>query len=301
MSTLRRMTPEGLEQLGTGRSATVYALSDQEALKVFLPTYPFALVREEYELTRKVQEAGIPCAAALEMVSVCQNLSDPPEKSVPGILYERVSPENIMAGVYGSLIAGKTEELNRLLDYYTAFGKKLHSITLPEGTLPDIRERYTENIRKMAGRKLNPEDAEALAAAIRAIPYAPTYLHGDFNFSNVPPPSDAPKLYDVGAAAQGDPVFDLDYLCGGDYMETISPGFIQRTYGMSLEQSDVLRDLVIEKACADLAPEEKLLFVKRTRLLGLAYLAALDFGMAEYPPELRAGFGILIHRVLASL
>ena len=63
MSQMRRIATAGLELLGSGRTASVYSLSEKEALKVFLPTYPSAKSEREYQTTRKIHEAGIPCAA----------------------------------------------------------------------------------------------------------------------------------------------------------------------------------------------------------------------------------------------
>ncbi|MCR5734553.1 MAG: phosphotransferase [Lachnospiraceae bacterium] len=288
-SELRQLSREGLKELGTGRSATVYALSDKEVLKVFLPSYSVDKIRDEYEITRKVSEAGIRCAKAIELVEV---------EGRPAVIYERISADNIGAAMFTAMREHDDKDLTELVDYYVSFMKKLHSIELPEGYFPDIRKRFADRARALSGIRFDEAHSKKIIDWLESEPVTCHYLHGDFNPTNVPVMGPDPVLFDVGDAALGDPVFEFAFMNCADLMEKIRKGMLEDLYGLTLEMVDTLREKVYERYYEGESEESMNDIRNRAHIAGNIYLLTMELGLTEYTDEIRQFFNAMIDQIL---
>ena len=278
MENMRNISTEGLPLLGTGRTASVYALSDKEVLKVYLPTYPDEKILSDWEITHKVQEAGIPCAGALERVQA---------GDLRGMIFERVSSKTLGDIIFEALRTHDRETLNKWTDYYIAQAKQLHAMTFPSGTFPDIKEQYLNKLKKAEGVLISEESSALLAAALRELPDSNHFLHGDLNPTNMLLPEENGLLIDVGDAAQGDPLFDFCYLLSIKYFfNRILPDLTMRTFAVPGEEADHFCEMVLRKYYADADEVQFHDIERRAGILGVLYGVTMDMGSGDHIPML---------------
>ena len=83
---LREVSVENLEKVGQGGTASVYRLDEDRIIKVFISNFPFFMVDEERELSRKLFLEGVPTAVPYEIVRCGDHL---------GVIYEMLNANSI--------------------------------------------------------------------------------------------------------------------------------------------------------------------------------------------------------------
>ncbi len=267
----KQMTAEGLEILGRGTTSTVYALDGERVLKVFIPERDRDKIDREWEITCRMASLGIPCAKALERVRV---------GGQEGIIFERAYSRPLGDVLFAALKADDREALDRWTDYYADFAHRLHRLTVPAGTLPDIRDTFRGRVERTAAKGyLDEAVADRLKAFIGSFPDTDHYLHGDLNPFNVPLPGADERLIDVGEASVGDPAFEFTFLTDGPALiERIHPGFMLARHGVSNEQILTMEELILKKYYAGCGAEELREIRKRADLLGAVFGASQEMG-----------------------
>ena len=79
---LREVSVDHLEKVGQGGTASVYRLDEDRIIKVFISNFPFFMVDEERELSRKLFLEGVPTAVPYEIVRCGDHL---------GVIYEMLN------------------------------------------------------------------------------------------------------------------------------------------------------------------------------------------------------------------
>lgn len=153
----------------------------------------------ELEFARKVFDAGIPTPKPGELVTDGEGRF--------GVLFERIKGKK-------SYSRATSEDFEHVELYGREFGelcKQLHTIHLPLGAFPDVKEKYKGFLQD------NPfftdEEKQKVAAFIDAIPDSDIANHGDLQFSNairVEADGEIKKVFiDLGDFAIGHPYTDL--------------------------------------------------------------------------------------------
>ncbi|MBE5915938.1 MAG: hypothetical protein E7273_03765 [Pseudobutyrivibrio ruminis] len=278
MDNLRKVSTDGLELIAKGRTASVYAYSETEVLKVYFSFFPEEDILLQWDNTLKVTEIGIPCAKALELVQVGDSI---------GVIYERIYGETL-SDLLTKAWLSDNKEIGRLLDFYVSFAKSLHEKEFPVGTFEDIKEHYQKKINKVTGVFISEENAKKLSTFIDDIPTSTHYLHGDLNQSNIILLSDrSVKMVDVGDAAQGDPLFDFCFLSGMVFLNRIIPSFSMKNCGLSDEESEELYRLTISRYYNEANEEELQSILKKGKLLGIVYGVTIGFGEGDFIPLIK--------------
>ena len=83
---LREVSVDHLEKVGQGGTASVYRLDEDRIIKVFISNFPFFMVDEERELSRKLFLEGVPTAVPYEIVRCGDHL---------GVIYEMLNANSI--------------------------------------------------------------------------------------------------------------------------------------------------------------------------------------------------------------
>ena len=248
LDAVRCLSVDGLTQLGKGTLGVVYALGDDRVVKVFQEGYDPAKIVEEYHNTKNAWEAKVPCPRVYELVRTGNCL---------GIIMERLEPETMLAPVKAAAAAGNFKELGFLLDEFVRRAKQIHGIRVGEGVLPDMKEHYRKVTEEALSGKLSQGRIVRIKEIIEEIPEGDTFVHGDLNFSNVIYGKDTEdfRLIDVGGAATGDPLLDINILPALYYL-----GKINKLVYEIFSMDDVLLYRVCEGVCRRyydaLAPEE---------------------------------------------
>ena len=261
---MRKLSAGDLKLIGEGRTADVYELSETEVLKVYHPFYQEELIYDDWNNTRRGMRAGIPCAGALEMVRVGDDRL--------GTIYERVSPTNISEEINKALREKDENEIHRWISYYADFAKKMHQLLVKKDELPTAKEICRSKIEELKGSVFPEELCVELQNFTDQIPDNDTFLHGDFNFTNVPMPGEGDKLIDIGWACIGDEIFDFLFLgTMTKLIGVINPNKMEESTGITIEQWCFLEEEILKQYFKELTEAQREYKKKQIDALGILY------------------------------
>lgn len=193
----KKMTVAGLELVGKGGRASVYALDDGKIVKVFHDELSEDIIKAELSRAGEIYSSGIPAAKPYEAVIADDRY---------GIVYERLEGKSL-----GEMIAAEPE---RIGEYGAKLGqllKQLHSTRPLSGALSSITVRIAEWADFLEEHFLEPEDMRSVRSIIDTIPERDTLLHCDFHPGNIMLRRNELVLIDLDDVCTGNPVFDLSF------------------------------------------------------------------------------------------
>lgn len=223
----RRMSLDGMRQIGAGAFGRVYRIDDERVVKIYDPkAYPPERIERERRVARQAFIHDIPSAIPFETVRVGEE---------NGIVYELIDARTI--GETVSSDPGACEDWARRM---AELAIKLHTTEFAEGQLPDARAIFHGWVDRAEASGLH---AEATIARLRefvdSIPDACTFVHGDFHPANVMVMPDGElMLIDMADASEGHPVIDL---AGAYHVMRVAakrPGGAMRLCGMPADLLD---------------------------------------------------------------
>lgn len=177
-------------RIGGGRTADVYALGTERAVKRFKDGTPLDTAEREATNTRIAVDAGLPVPTAYEVNSVGGN---------PTITFERVRGESML-----SRVQFRPWTLRKNARRLAQLHARIHAVR-PSG-LSSVRERLTRNIQQVS--ELEPEVRERALSKIEQLPQGRSLCHGDFHPENVLL-ADEPIIIDWLDAGRGHPAADV--------------------------------------------------------------------------------------------
>lgn len=244
---LREVSVEGLEQLGVGTTGIVYKLDDDKVIKVFKEGYTLERVQNEQEKTKMILLSGVPCAVPYDIVKVNDQYA---------LIFELVDAQMLSSDVKEANKNNDMEAAKKSIKLLCQYAKKIHSITLPEGSLPSIKKVYINFINELSGKYINKEDADYAFEIIDRIEDSNNYIHGDLNFTNVVKCEDEMMLIDVVDSALGNGIFDINIYVGLHYLGKINKSVYEKM-GLTEENSKLYMDEVFYTYYEDLDSETK--------------------------------------------
>ena len=244
---LREVSVEGLEQLGVGTTGIVYKLDEDKVIKVFKKGYTLKTVQNEQEKTKMVMLSGVPCAVPYDIVKVNDQYA---------LIFELVDAQMLSSDVKEANKNNDMEAAKKSIKLLCQYAKKIHSITLPEGSLPSIKKVYIDFINELSGKYINKEDADYAFEIIDRIEDSNNYIHGDLNFTNVVKCEDEMMLIDVVDSALGNGIFDINIYVGLHYLGKINKSVYEKM-GLTEENSKLYMDEVFYTYYEDLDSETK--------------------------------------------
>jgi tRNA A-37 threonylcarbamoyl transferase component Bud32 len=156
-----------MELIGQGRTAQVYAWSEDKILKLFYEFMPSEVVESEFNIVKTVNAAGIAAPKALEQVQIEKRL---------GIVYQRLHCQTmqdlIMTQPWAILKHG--QKLARI-------HHQIHQFR--SNDLPSQKQLLKRNI-EMAP-ELEPEKKEIINRYLDSLEHGDTICHGDLHPDNI--------------------------------------------------------------------------------------------------------------------
>jgi aminoglycoside phosphotransferase (APT) family kinase protein len=157
----------GLERIGEGREAEVFALGPDRALRLARAARLGPAIDHEYAALSAAAEAGAPVPAVHERVEVGGR---------PGLVVERLGSRNLLLEI-GSR-PWRVPSISRSLGVLHA---RLHSVAAPPD-LPSVHERLAERLES----PLVPRELRSRALGLlEGLPRGDRLCHGDFHPGNV--------------------------------------------------------------------------------------------------------------------
>ncbi len=190
----RVVSVEGCEVIGEGANGKVYRIDQDNVVKVYKNADALSEIQHEREVARLALILGVPTAISYDVVRV-------------GASYGSVF-ELLNARSFAKILAEEPERLDWCVQEYVDMLRKIHSIEVPEGKLPSIKEKALQKIGRMLD-VLPAALGEKLERMARAIPESDRMIHGDYHTKNIVLVGDEVLLIDMDTLSVGDPIFEL--------------------------------------------------------------------------------------------
>ena len=237
---MRRLSIEGLCQLGYGGTCTVFAIDDQTALKAFRGDIPIGNVRGEYDRACAAWQAGVPSARPFELVEV------EGDSYGAGIVFERLVGSTLAQEVESGVLP--VGECAHLLGELMA---KLHEAEVSPACFEDQRSVFAGYARALANPDidvLSTDEAERLASLYDALPPLARFIHGDFHAGNVMrTPSGELALIDMEGAGCGHPLLDWAGTWQAyDLIPSLDPSCCAKYVGVSAKKALAMLQPMLE-------------------------------------------------------
>lgn len=191
---LRELSTDGCEVLGSGGYGTVYRLDADTILKVYRPGISQEFIDGERSASKKAFLLGIPTAIPYDTVKVGEQF---------GVVYEMLEAKTV-----AQLITQDKNSLPALGALSANALKEFHQIQPEAGDFPKQKDKYRNWIANIS-KYLTQEETQKLLDFLDSIPERNTFLHGDYNSKNIMVKDGQVVLIDIGDASIGHPAFDL--------------------------------------------------------------------------------------------
>ena len=192
----RMISVEGCEVIGEGYNGRVYRIGQDSVVKVYkrADADTLAAIRHEREVARLALILGVPTAISYDVVRVGDSY---------GSVFELLDAHS-----FAAILAEEPERLDWCVAETVSLIKKVHSIEVPPGKLPPIKESALRSMHRI--REVLPDGlGDKLLRMAEAIPERGTMIHGDFHTKNIVLSNGEVLLIDMDTLSFGDPIFEL--------------------------------------------------------------------------------------------
>lgn len=190
----RIVSVEGCEVIGEGFNGKVYRIDRDNVVKTYKNADALAEIQHEREVARLALILGVPTAISYDVVRVGESY---------GSVFELLNARS-----FSKILAKEPERFDWCVSEYVKMLKKIHSIAVPAGKLPPIKNKVVASVKRM--KDLLPGAlGEKLLKLTEAIPESDRMIHGDFHTKNIVLAGDEVLVIDMDTLSVGRPVFDF--------------------------------------------------------------------------------------------
>ena len=230
---LREVNIEGCEVIGVGANGTVYRLDEETIIKVFAPSVPLSIVKEERDFAQAAFIAGVPTAISYDVVKCGDSF---------GAVYEMLDANTVAA-----VIKAHPERAQELGTRLGKLLKELHNTQGDPDVLTNMLDIYRQRAAGMS-KYYTTEETEKLKSVYAPLAQSNTIVHGDFHVKNVMLMNDELVFIDMGDVGYGHPILDL----GGTYLGMVrigkfSPDAVEHYIGINYELSMTVWNALTEE------------------------------------------------------
>ncbi len=215
---MRTISLRGCKKISSALNGEIFQLSDDEIIKVYGKDIPLTDVKKERNYSQTAMICGVPTLIPYDVVQ-CEHGY--------GIVYEKAEMTSL-----AYMISREPASLEKYSVMLARTLKELHSTEVPEGKLPDIKDRYKQWIKEIDDPKDNM--TAIFSNLISSIPDSSMYVNGDINLNSVMVKGEELLLLDMSGSARGNSLFDLQSLFASLVgIESKHEGYCLKTYNLS--------------------------------------------------------------------
>ena len=219
---LRRISVDGAEAVGKGRSSTVYRIEEETIIKLYTDGVPLAKIKQELYLAKKAFLAGIPTPISYDLVK-CGDAY--------GVVFEMLDH----ADTVGHTLTENPDKFDEIMKKFVDTYRIIHQAKIKDvggfESVKDIWSRWAEGMQQNGS--YTAEEAECLKKMIAAIPDRDTMVHCDFHAGNVMYQKDEIVVIDMADVGYGHPIFD--FAAGAFHARYSDSPTRQKVHGMNQE------------------------------------------------------------------
>ena len=190
----RTVSVEGCEVIGEGANGKVYRTDQDTVVKVYKNADALSEIQHEREVARLALILGVPTAISYDVVRVGESY---------GSVFELLDARS-----FAKILAEEPERMDWCVKEYADMLKKIHSITVPEGKLPAIKDKVRDAAERLQA-SLPEEYGRKLLGMIEAIPDSDHMIHGDYHTKNIVLSGGEVLMIDMDTLSVGHPIFEL--------------------------------------------------------------------------------------------
>lgn len=250
----REIEVEGCEVIGQGANGKVYRIDPDTIVKVYLNPDSLPDIQRERELARTALILGIPTAIPYDVVKVGDGY---------GSVFELLNAKS-----FAKLVINNEKPLEEVVDMSVDLLKKIHSTTVKEGIMPDMKE-VALNWASFLKDYLPQETYDKLYKLIDDVPKDLHMLHGDYHLKNVMLQNDEVLLIDMDTLCTGHPVFEFASIYNAyvGYSEMDHANMLD-FLGIPYETGNKIWDLTIHKYFEGKSEEEINAIADKAKIVG---------------------------------
>ncbi|MCR5789242.1 MAG: STAS domain-containing protein [Lachnospiraceae bacterium] len=216
--TMRQITLHGCKKISSALNGEIFGLSEDEMIKVYDRSIPLSAIKEERSYAQAALIAGIPTLIPYDVVSCEYGY---------GIVFEMAGAQSL-----AYVLQREPEKLETYAKMFALLVREMHSTEIPEGKLPDIKDRYRGWFSELGGS--NDPLIQTFTRLTESIPDKPTYVQGDISLNSVMLKDGELLLMDMAGSARGHALFDLQGLFASLVaIERGHEGYCRKTFGLS--------------------------------------------------------------------
>ena len=193
----RVVSIEGCEVIGRGAKGTIYRIDQDNVVKVYNDPDALESIRHEREMAKTALILGIPTAISYDVVKVGSGY---------GSVFELLNARS-----FTKILIQEPEKMDWCVREYVAMLKRIHSTIVPEGKMPDVREKTLLTAKALLDY-LPEREGRKLVSLIEAIPHDDHMIHGDYHTKNLELQNGEVLLIDMDTLSVGHPIFDLAFM-----------------------------------------------------------------------------------------
>ena len=190
----RVVSVEGCEVIGEGANGKVYRIDGDNVVKTYKNADALSEIQHEREVARLALILGVPTAISYDIVRVGDSY---------GSVFELLN-----ASSFAKILSTQPERFDWCVKEYVKMLKKIHGISVPEGKLPHIKNKYLEAVERL--KDTLPDGlGDKLLKMTEALPDPDRMIHGDYHTKNIVLAGDEVLIIDMDTLSIGHPIFDL--------------------------------------------------------------------------------------------
>ncbi|MBR6534721.1 MAG: anti-sigma factor antagonist [Clostridia bacterium] len=285
----QRMSVDGCEFIAKGANGAVYRYDDETIVKIYFSKDALPEIKQERENARKAFVLGVNTAIPYGIVRVNDGY---------GTVTELLNAVSVT-----KLIRNDPDNISEAVKYYTDMLKDIHSITVEDGEVPDMKEIALDWVDFISAH-IPEHQRKKLRDLIEAVPKQNTLLHGDYHTNNIMIQNGEPLLIDMDTLCMGHPVFELGSMFNAfvGYSELNHQNMID-FFGYSFETAGRFLDMSLktylgtddEKVYQSVL--EKAMVIGYTRMLRRAIRRTEDADSPAKIARCKEMLGILLDKV----
>ena len=193
----RVVSVENCEVIGEGFNGKVYRIDKDNVVKTYKNADALAEIQHEREVARLALVLGVPTAISYDVVRVGDSY---------GSVFELLNAKS-----FAKILATEPQKMSFCVKEYVKMLKRIHGITVPQGKLPDAKQKILKVVSRIKDR-LPDGLGDKLLRMVENIPDSDRMIHGDCHTKNIVLADDEVLLIDMDTLSVGHPIFEFLYM-----------------------------------------------------------------------------------------